>query len=261
MGYIDSLAITYGNAPSLLVGSLLLFVFITRIVRDPLRHVPGPFICRFTSLWLHYHAWAGTQCSAIQKLHEELGPIVRIGPNDVHISDGEALWPIYMEKGGFIKSDYYSTFDIDGHATIFTTLSLEKRSSRLKSIQPMFSATSCMAAKGIIERCATRMVERMAEGMQTHKPVDILNLARSYGKCLYPCFLYPLAFFVFPPSWNLPLKTSNKPSSHRCRVQLHSSCPLQRPGGARRNVSLPFRGLLCQHEPLLPSFPIENASH
>ncbi|KAF9630258.1 hypothetical protein BFW01_g439 [Lasiodiplodia theobromae] len=181
MGYIDSLAITYGNAPSLLVGSLLLFVFITRIVRDPLRHVPGPLICRFTSLWLHYHAWAGTQCSAIQKLHEELGPIVRIGPNDVHISDGEALWPIYMEKGGFIKSDYYSTFDIDGHATIFTTLSLEKRSSRLKSIQPMFSATSCMAAKGIIERCATRMVERLAEGMQTHKPVDILNLARSYA--------------------------------------------------------------------------------
>ncbi|OJD40273.1 cytochrome p450 [Diplodia corticola] len=181
MGYVESLAITYGNVPFLLVGSLLLFYFITCIVRDPLRHVPGPLICRFTSLWLHYHAWAGTQCSAIQKLHEELGPVVRIGPNDVHMSDGDALWPIYMEKGGFVKSDYYSTFNIDGHATIFTTLSLEKRSARLKSIQPLFSHASCMAAKGIIEKCATRMVERIAEGRQTRKPVDVLNLARSYA--------------------------------------------------------------------------------
>jgi hypothetical protein len=49
---------------------------------------------------------------------------VSIAPKDVHISDEEALWPIYMEKGGFVKSQYYNIFDIDVYATVFACTDL-----------------------------------------------------------------------------------------------------------------------------------------
>ena len=182
MGYIERLAFSSPSIPSLLILSLVFTFILVRIARDTLRHIPGPLICRYTSLWLHYQAWAGTQCSAIQKLHEKYGPVVRIAPNDLHVSDGSALWPIYMEKGGFLKSTYYNTFDIDGHATVFTTLQLDKRAERLKSIQSMFSYSAIQGAKSIIERCATRMVERLEEEKGKGEPVDVLNLTRGYGR-------------------------------------------------------------------------------
>lgn len=161
---------------------LLALQLVYRSFLHPLRSVPGPWICGWTSLWLHYHAWAGTQCSAIQALHKRYGPVVRIAPNDVDIADGGALWRIYMDQGGFKKSTYYNTFDIDGHATIFTTLALEQRAARLKAIQPIFSGAAIAGARDIIVACAGQMVARMMDEKKKGTAVDILNLARSYGE-------------------------------------------------------------------------------
>lgn len=80
---------------------------IYRIALHPLSRVPGPFIARSTSLWLAYHGFVGDECRVIRRLHEQYGPVVRTSPNDVDLADGEALWKIYMDKGGFDKPDYY----------------------------------------------------------------------------------------------------------------------------------------------------------
>ena len=182
MGYIEGMPMPDKLAPYLIFTTLLLTLIVAKHASDPLRRIPGPLLARCTSLWLHYHAWAGTQCSAIQALHARYGPVVRIGPNDVHISDGEALWPIYMDKGGMVKSGYYNTFDIDGHATVFTTLELGQRAGRLKAIQSMFSFGATTAAKGVIQACAARMIERLACARDSPtKTVDVLNLTRSYA--------------------------------------------------------------------------------
>lgn len=45
----------------------------------PIYHVPGPFICRLTQLWIIRSIMRGKTRMDIQKLHERYGDVVRIG--------------------------------------------------------------------------------------------------------------------------------------------------------------------------------------
>lgn len=139
-----------------------------RIFFSPLRNVPGPLIARVSWLWLAYHGWLGDECSVVRDLHRKYGTLVRVAPNDVDIADGEALWPIYMDKGGFDKPNYYvcaghietiklisaeqNTFDIQGHATIFSCQTLKARESRVKAVLPIFSMSSIRGATSLVSQ-------------------------------------------------------------------------------------------------------------
>ena len=60
-----------------------------------LRRVPGPLVASFSPLWMVYHAWIGDVHQRIVELHREYGLVVRVGPNEVSITDMEAMKTIY----------------------------------------------------------------------------------------------------------------------------------------------------------------------
>jgi hypothetical protein len=119
--------------------TLLLARSIYRLFFHPISHIPGPILPKLTSFWLYYHAYIGDEASTIHKLHEQYGPYVRVSPNEVDISDADAIAPIYITKGGFTKAPCYANFDIDGHKTIFSTTDMEYRAPRAKAVAGMFS--------------------------------------------------------------------------------------------------------------------------
>lgn len=178
---------------STLVLSSILLLSISHILyrtyTDPLQAIPGPLLCRFTPLWAWYHSFLGDESRQIQALHEKYGPVIRIGPNDVVISDGEALAPIYSEKGGFLKAPCYKSFDSEGHETIFSTLDPKHRSVRSKAVMPMFSTGNLRENGRAIEGCVDAFVERLKKEAESSRkarketgkpaPVDVLNLSRS----------------------------------------------------------------------------------
>lgn len=155
---------------------------------DPLAAIPGPLICRLTYLWDWYHSYIGDESEQIDKLHRKFGPVVRISPHDVAISDGAALAPIYSERGGFLKAPCYANFDSEGHATIFSALDPKHRAVRSKAVMPMFSTANIRARSQAIEDCVNSMVDRLkreseesrAAGKETGRPspVNVLNLSR-----------------------------------------------------------------------------------
>jgi hypothetical protein len=76
---------------SLLFVSYKAIQYIQRLYFHPLSNFPGPKICAATRL---YEFWwdaveRGRFWSRIPLLHDEYGPIVRIGPNELHIRDSE----------------------------------------------------------------------------------------------------------------------------------------------------------------------------
>jgi cytochrome P450 len=164
-----------------LVGILLLLSsrFAYRVYFHPLAHIPGPLIPKITSLWLHYHAYIGDEASSIHQLHLKYGPLVRVSPNEVDISDADAIQPIYVSKGGFPKAPCYGNFDIDGHKTIFSTTSHDYRAPRAKAVVALFSTKSIRENADAIYGCVDRFVERLKEEAATKKPVNVLNLTRS----------------------------------------------------------------------------------
>ncbi|ORY13761.1 cytochrome P450 [Clohesyomyces aquaticus] len=152
---------------------------IYRLYFHPLTHIPGPLLPKLTSLWLHYHAYVGDEASAIHRLHLKYGPIVRVSPREVDISDADAIGPIYISKGGFPKAPCYANFDIDGHSTIFSTISHEYRAVRAKAVTPMFSTKAIRDNVDAIYGCVVRYVDRLKEEAATKRPVNVLNLSRS----------------------------------------------------------------------------------
>lgn len=155
--------------------------YLYSIFFNHLRHIAGPWYTQCSSLWLYYHVWIRDQFTAIHKLHEKYGPIVRVAPNDIDIAKGEALWSIYVDNGGFEKSTAYKNFDMDGHPTIFSSLSLTTRAPRAKAVLPVFSVAAIRGATETITGCAEALIERMAEESKAAKPVNVLNLTRSFA--------------------------------------------------------------------------------
>jgi cytochrome P450 len=155
-----------------------------------LAHVPGPYLPRFTSLWLVYHAWIGDEVSAVNKLHKKYGSIVRTGPLSVDIADGEALQAIYVDKGGFRKAGFYRNFDIDGHPSLFSELEPNNRAPRAKAVAPLFSMVSLRQGRGVIYGIVDQWVQQMQQGANTGKPVNVLNLTRALAVDAVTAYLF-----------------------------------------------------------------------
>lgn len=162
-----------------LIGLFLIFRTIYRVHIHPLSHIPGPILPKITSLWLNYHAYIGDEASTIHRLHAQYGSYVRVSPNEVDISDADAVQPIYVAKGGFLKAPCYANFDIDGHKSIFSTTSLEYRATRAKAVVPMFSTKSLRENRDAIAACVDRMVRRLGDDKLSKAPVNVLNLTRA----------------------------------------------------------------------------------
>lgn len=161
-----------------------------RIHFSQLSHVPGPSFWAATSSFLNYNAWVGAECTAVHRLHLRYGSIVRTGPRSVDIADGDALAPIYVEKGGFRKTPFYANFDIDGHKSIFSEVDPAARIQRAKAVSPLFSTASLRNGSDVIYKCVDKMVARMKEESRGGKPVNVLNLTRSLATDAVTAYLF-----------------------------------------------------------------------
>jgi hypothetical protein len=152
-----------------------------RVYLHPLAHIPGPLAAKCSWLWLHYHAYAGDECTTIRQLHEKYGPVVRVAPNEVDIADGDAIAPIYSAKTDLVKPPHYSKFAVDTHATVFSTLATKDRSARLRTVMPLFSASGVRESKAVIEDCVAEFVARLRAEAKSRRVVDVLNLAEAFA--------------------------------------------------------------------------------
>ncbi|KAI0452936.1 cytochrome P450 [Xylaria acuta] len=148
---------------------------------DSRRHIPGPPIARLTPIWLWYISWRGIECTVLARLHEKYGPVVRIAPNEVDISDGIAVPTIYVKNGGFPKSPMYRNVDINGFATIFSVLDPAHRALRAKAVAPLFAQQRLVQGRPPVQKAVDAMVtELIRRKHESHgRPVDVLNLFRS----------------------------------------------------------------------------------
>jgi len=185
----------YQNITAAII-SVVLFAGLFKFYSDPLRHIPGPFIARLTPLWLWKLTWSGIECRTISALHQKYGPVVRIAPNEVDVSDGAALGPIYIKNGGFPKSPNYQNFDIDGFATIFSDLDSARRAIRAKAVAPLFAQQAIVKGKAALEKVADAMVTELErKKANAHgRPVDVMNLFRALAIDTVTLYLFGHSF-------------------------------------------------------------------
>ncbi|KAG9495280.1 hypothetical protein J7337_013516 [Fusarium musae] len=72
-----------------LLSSTLLGIF--RAVRSPLQKIPGPWYAPLTTFHLRYLFSTGEIWKLVQRSHAKYGPICRLGPRHIWVSDKESL--------------------------------------------------------------------------------------------------------------------------------------------------------------------------
>ncbi|KAK7431850.1 hypothetical protein QQZ08_001468 [Neonectria magnoliae] len=140
MALVD-LLLSWWSVPlglAILVVSYLYSYFVTF---GHLRGLPSPFPAQFSNLWLLYVCRRGVRYSVMHKLHQQLGPVIRIAPNHVSIADDEAIPVIYGHGNGFLKSEFYDAF-VSIRRGLFNTRDRVEHSRKRKMISHTFSTKS-----------------------------------------------------------------------------------------------------------------------
>lgn len=87
----------------LLLGLLVFYLHPYFVTYKALRPVPAPFPAALTNWWLLSVCRRGNRYLVVDKLHKELGPLVRIQPNHVSVNDDAAIGIIYGHGNGYLK--------------------------------------------------------------------------------------------------------------------------------------------------------------
>ncbi|KAL2844359.1 cytochrome P450 [Aspergillus pseudoustus] len=136
--------------------------------------VPGPFLAAYTDLWRFCLVWGGRPEKAHIKLHERYGPLVRLGPNMVSVSDPAALKVVYGLSAGYVKSGFYpvqqqaisakgdllqgmfNTTDEKYHARLRRSVNNAYAMSSLVHFEPLVDSTTVEFLKQLTERYADK---------------------------------------------------------------------------------------------------------
>ncbi|KAH8887801.1 cytochrome P450 [Thozetella sp. PMI_491] len=188
----------FGRFTAIFLAFWLVYVVVTRRYFHPLSRVPGPPLWAVSSLPLLYYQGIkeGRVPHMMRKLHATYGPIVRISPNEVHLSDPDDYVKIYSMGGRkFLKDPgFYSAMDepVNTPDTPFlTVLSSEVHRVRRGRINPFFSRRSILdleilvrnKARKLCDMIQTRLDSGPAESFDLHHALRayIVDLITEYA--------------------------------------------------------------------------------
>lgn len=151
---------------------------------SPLANVPGPLSAGLSRLWLAHHSRKGDMHRVMQKLHRKYGTIVRTAPNEVSISDLNAVKQIYGPGSKFKKSDWYSVWQGTQPVDLFAERNIDVHAGLRRNISRMYAMSSMTALEGWVDDAIACFVQRMRD--QNGKSTDLgmwLQLL-AFGMCL-----------------------------------------------------------------------------
>ena len=109
-----------------------------------IKGVPGPHLYAVSRWRLAYDDWKGSRTRTIHQLHQQYGPVVRIGPNEILFNSLSALKTIYGAGNGFERTSFYRMFDVYGHQNLFTFGSPRHHGERKKLLNHAYSKSNIL---------------------------------------------------------------------------------------------------------------------
>jgi cytochrome P450 len=149
-------------------------IVIHRLFFHPLAKVPGHKLAAATLLYQTWHCFVGGSRFYIQieKLHEKYGPAIRIGPNEVHLSDPENYDKINRVGTKFSKDGaFYGAFGNPNSS--FTTPSNELHRLRRGGLNSFFSRKVVLQLEDIVHEKTELLASLVRKALDTGDEVDM----------------------------------------------------------------------------------------
>ncbi|KAF5621099.1 phenol 2-monooxygenase [Fusarium tjaetaba] len=156
---------------------LLLFVLFflynaTTVLFNPLSRLPGPWITCCSDLIATYHWLKGTRAQYVHTLHQRYGPVVRIGPHEVDISDMTAVNEIHRVKDGYRKAPFYKNL-IPNTNNLFNTLDVEFHRHHRRLLSSPLSESSLKAVEPTVDAYVKMAIASMKREMDERGAADV----------------------------------------------------------------------------------------
>ncbi|ODM19222.1 hypothetical protein SI65_05839 [Aspergillus cristatus] len=148
-------------------------------VLHPLARYPVPLLASLTYGWKAYYVYKLFFHEKLIELHQQYGPVVRVGPNHLHIWDGNAIAPIYKGGRSMGKSEFYDAF-MAFNPNIFGTTNDDIHSLRRRQLSHGFSQASVVNLEPLIENELKFLQNRLRTFAQTGEIFDLKLLLSLY---------------------------------------------------------------------------------
>ena len=170
---------------------------IRRLFLHPLAHIPGPRLAALT-WWYEFYFDAiqpGKYVFKIQKLHKQYGkpmcariahnaasltylagPIIRVTPDEIHISDVGFLDTIYAPSSSPRDKYEYQLRSLRVPGGVGTTPSLEVHRKRREALSPFFSKRNVVSLEQTITDKVQQLCQLLSKHTSDQTPVKLSDL-------------------------------------------------------------------------------------
>ncbi|KAH7205127.1 cytochrome P450 [Fusarium redolens] len=188
--------VTWAHLSLLSLGSVLIY-YLLRIPYllyfHPLSSFRGPFWAAISTWWLYSVCRTGHAEQVFEQLHRKYSNLpdtrgLRIGPNEIHISDSTLYHNLYSQDHSFAKEQsFYDTFGTPHSVFVETDRGLHRQ--RRKLLNNFFSKTSIRNMQNILYEKVSTLSDIMSN-LGDEESVNIYNAVR----CMTVDIISELAF-------------------------------------------------------------------
>ncbi|KAK4935613.1 hypothetical protein LTR10_023374 [Elasticomyces elasticus] len=155
--------------------------------------IPGPFLAAFSDIWRTVLVWSGQAHIAHVKLHEKYGPLVRLGPNVISVSEPEAIKIIYALNSGYVKSGFYpvqQTITREGHFLqgMFNTVDEKYHAKLRRAVSNAYAMSTLVQFEPLVDSTAREFLKQLNQRYADKPGPD--------GVCDFATWLQYFAFDV-----------------------------------------------------------------
>ncbi|KAG7135748.1 Cytochrome monooxygenase sdnE like protein [Verticillium longisporum] len=145
-----------------------------RVYRHPLSKFPGPKWAAST-LWVEFY-WdvvrRGIFMWKIREMHSDYGPIVRINPHELHVSDPDFFDDLYVANRRLDKYQWWTNL-AGAPGSSFSTVPHDLHHLRRSALNPFFSARAVTALEPVLRAKVDKLAARFEAIARTGEVVRL----------------------------------------------------------------------------------------
>ncbi|KAE8149811.1 cytochrome P450 [Aspergillus avenaceus] len=163
--------------PSIL--SIFVALVLLRLLYNRLRlfGIPGPWLAAYTRLWKLHSVWQGDHHHTAIDLHRKYGPLVRIGPRHVSVSDPKAIPIIYGINKGFTKTAFFPLQSISWNRkpqmNLFSARDERFHREQRRPVASAYSMTHILERESAVDTCTDLFLTQLRTMADAKASVDL----------------------------------------------------------------------------------------
>ncbi|KAK4145219.1 cytochrome P450 [Dichotomopilus funicola] len=189
----------WAGAVALAVFVLLFYQYIIYpAVFSPLARIPNAqWSVPFSRIWILWVRYAHRENKTLHSAHRRLGPILRVGPNELSVSDLDGVRTVY--QGGFGKPVWYSVFNNYGVPCMFSARAGPEHSARKRLISHVYSKSYIQSSPAVAAQSHEILYGRLLPILETSvnpsqgpHVIDVYSVFMAATMDFIACYIFGL---------------------------------------------------------------------